>query len=1148
MKVCDFLRVLFSLVALFVSSAHAENSKAVFESVKKGDTEAIVQYLAQSGDVNVRNSSESTLIMIAARHRRYDLVSLLKDSGADIGLVNRDGNGLLYYYIEGFQLQNNLPVITEMEVKPVLGEMKKLPYIANRDGNTSLHEAVQSSSMPASVVALLISMHKDMNVVNKRGDSAMHKAALVHIPALVKAGAKIDLKNSYGETPLKKAIENGDVEKIRYLVEHGADLKQVIDHDGNTAIMMTTKLELIEWFLDHGVDASIRNRKHRTALQVFLDRNYYREEDKDLFIRVLERLARANPDLDYQYDHTQAPAVLEAAKNGNMAAIRYLLDRGASTKVTSTHHTVLTALIGTNSGIKHILDDVRFLAASGADINAIDSGGNTLLQLSIQNGYSEQNGIAEWLISQGVNINHRNEQGVSPLMSAVDKRNLKIVRLLVKKGADVNLRDNSGISAILRPCCGDESFPIIRTLIEHGASASDYSNSNRSLQLSGFSEEQVRYLLNHGYNPNIFESKVTPGGALDRYHDEPFVKLLKSHGALHDIDILKLEEKAFRSVEHGDMKLLKNALSAGYYVNNMPYEKYYSGAPSFDITGKGTLLSAAIFYRQPEMVRFLLEQGANPSRAMPAAMESGNLEILKLLVEKGADVNYHFSINGGSISRWPLHYAIEHKQNHIARYLVEKGAWIDKAPNVESVIDSPLYAAIIAGDKTMAELLIARGATVQDNKLLVKAYEIGEFEIANLLRNKGLIIPEAFYTVTGKKQTEEEYAFASNNPRAPGPKIEKAVQNAILFLDLARLKQFVAEGYVFRLSSEKQYDWSGDWHNLGNAIHQAAAAHATDMLHYIDEQSGKKLKLTPAMLAASDGDLEALKQTVTKENLEEKNTFGTTAFYFAILAHCESCVLYLLEQGADTHVGPYYMGSRIHDNSQPLVLAARWSLPVVKAIMARDLNHKMFNPDIYENAMMVAIKSNRMDIAMELKNGGVVFNERSGLKYQSVLIDAIRDNNIERIKQMLEIGADPNKVTATAYGGYTALAMAITFNRTAIADLLLEHALDSDKPSPALQVAAESMLYAHRNDRLNKLFSHPEVLNLDKLFSTAVNSRNAVGLKLVLKLADKQDYVLKDFDKTKTDLQKLAEQLKDVNFIQTQMDYDRIKNILAVMK
>lgn len=56
---------------------------------------------------------------------------------------------------------------------------------------------------------------------------------------------------------------------------------------------------------------------------------------------------------------------------------------------------------------------------------------------------------------------------------------------------------------------------------------------------------------------------------------------------------------------------------------------------------------------------------------------------------------------------------------------------------------------------------------------------------------------------------------------------------------------------------------------------------------------------------------------------------------------------------------------------------------------------------------------------------------------------------------------------------------------------------------------------------------------------------NADGLKRVLKLADKQDYVLKDFDKEKTDLQNRAEQWKDTK--STQEDRDRILNALAIM-
>lgn len=771
---------------------------------------------------------------------------------------------------------------------------------------------------------------------------------------------------------------------------------------------------------------------------------------------------------------------------------------------------------------------VPALVEAGADINGVDADGNTPLMLFMQSAKIQNpHRIAFWLVEQGADVNHRNKNGTTPLMKAVEARNPELVNVLLARGADVYARNKDGMTAILYACCDEESFPMARSLIEYGANVADYSNSNYSLQLRKSTEEQVRYFLDHGYNPNIMERRITPGAALDRYDDEPFAALLRSRGALHDIEIMKLEEQAFRAVEAGDLQALQQAIQAGYFFDNEGHDQYYSGAKTF--YREKTLLGAAIIHRQPDIMHYLLDLGARPDRAMQDVMEAGDLESLKLLVEHGADVNFSFSINGKSLSRWPLYYAIEHKQTDMARYLIEKGARVDIAPNKEHVMHMPLYAAIKAGDQDMAELLIARGASVEDNKLLVEAYESGEVEIANLLRSKGLVIPEDSYSLD--KDTS----------------LEKAVQRAIRYHDLSRLKQFVSEGYVFRLKSERDYEWSGDWHNLGMSIHQAAAGNAAELLRYMDEQSGQQLGLTSAMLAASAGNLEALKQTLTKDNIEAKNAFGTTAFYFAMLARCEPCALYLLEQGADPHVRPNYTGSRFDDPSLPLLIAARWSLPLTQAMMERDRDHKMAYPELYSNAMMAAVEANRMDIALVLKKNGAVFNERRGLKYPSVLVDAIRNNDIHYIEQMLEVGADPNKVTATAYGPYTALAMAFMTNHKDIADLLLERALDSDKPSPALQLAAEAMLHSHRNEGLKKLFKHPEVLNIDKLFRAAIESRNAEGLKLVLKLADKEDHVLKDFDRTKADFQMRVDLWKDEKSIDIQVDRERILNVLAVM-
>lgn len=59
---------------------------------------------------------------------------------------------------------------------------------------------------------------------------------LKRVKALVKAGAKVNRRDSAGWTPLMRAAEHGRLEMVRFLIEQGADVNNV-SNNGFTALM-----------------------------------------------------------------------------------------------------------------------------------------------------------------------------------------------------------------------------------------------------------------------------------------------------------------------------------------------------------------------------------------------------------------------------------------------------------------------------------------------------------------------------------------------------------------------------------------------------------------------------------------------------------------------------------------------------------------------------------------------------------------------------------------------------------------------------------------------------------------------------------------------------------------------------------------------
>lgn len=242
--------------------------------------------------------------------------------------------------------------------------------------------------------------------------------------------------------------------------------------------------------------------------------------------------------------------------------------------------------------------------------------------------------IAKALIDNGALVNLRAGDGFNALMEAVRTGNIEIAKLLIEHNSDINIKNKDGKNMIMIACeKGNEEM--FNLLIENNADINEKSSWGASALIYASEKGNInimQYLIDNGIDVN---------GKADYNGDTP---LLWAVTGKNPYEASKL--------------LIEN----GADVN----------AANDSGVAPATILAAST----PKVVKLLKDNGADldtkfldyyPPIAIAAG--AGNLEIVKALVENGADVNYY----PNDINYTAIFHAIDQHNYEVAEYLFKNG-------------------------------------------------------------------------------------------------------------------------------------------------------------------------------------------------------------------------------------------------------------------------------------------------------------------------------------------------------------------------------------------------------------------------------------------------------------------------------------------
>ena len=251
-----------------------------------------------------------------------------------------------------------------------------------------------------------------------------------------------------GSTPLMYATLYGDAATMRLLLENGADPNFRNDLGATALTWAGGDLEKTKLLVEYGADVNVRSDAGRTPLLIAAGRFGAGQTVRYL----LEHGAKPN----IQAPGLFAPLSPLSEAAGDESVMRMLIDHGADTKAAGWFPLFVSMqancakcvdllLPTANAEIKNTAmvflapplgtaTDIRLLLDHGADANAKDPSGNTILMLAAASDALPVESVKA-LIVHGADVHARNGEGLTALDFARKRGNTPVVDALVQAGA-----------------------------------------------------------------------------------------------------------------------------------------------------------------------------------------------------------------------------------------------------------------------------------------------------------------------------------------------------------------------------------------------------------------------------------------------------------------------------------------------------------------------------------------------------------------------------------------------------------------------------------------------------------------------------------------------------------------------------------------
>jgi serine/threonine-protein phosphatase 6 regulatory ankyrin repeat subunit B len=273
---------------------------------EKGNTEIVRLILTPSDDIkgfdvcsfmdnikekiNAKNEFGFTALHFASNGENLEIVEMLVNAGASIDIKNAQEFTPLHFAV--LSDRNNI-------VRFFITQNPESINTAGFYGRTALHFASDWGNLE--MVKMLVEAGAKIDIQDNEGNTPLHKVIIQDntnfevVQMLVKAGAPIDIQNNNGSTPLYVAAGKDDNNSIiEFLIAQpqiNPETLNAKNRDGATALHIAKNLEMVKMLVEAGATSDIPNNEGNTRLHLAALFNE---------VEIVEFLIAVPPQVDFE--------------------------------------------------------------------------------------------------------------------------------------------------------------------------------------------------------------------------------------------------------------------------------------------------------------------------------------------------------------------------------------------------------------------------------------------------------------------------------------------------------------------------------------------------------------------------------------------------------------------------------------------------------------------------------------------------------------------------------------------------------------------------------------------------------------------------------------------------------------------------------